>query len=73
MIRIVSIDRKVEIDNEGKGSEGLVRVVIAIPGDDAVNKARFRLTDEENAKFDAFARQVEKRLADSVIIDPEVG
>lgn len=76
MIRIISIDRKIEVDKGGVATDVSCKVVlVAGPTDNSTNKARFMLTPEEALEVDALTRAIEKRIggllsADYVPSDP---
>ena len=67
MIRITSINRKVEIDKGGEVSDVNCMTILVAGNDVNYNKARFRLTAEEAQLFDDLTQLIEKRIAESVV------
>lgn len=67
MIRIISINRKVDVDKGFEVSDVACQTLLVAGNDVNYNKARFRLTAEEATEFDALTRRVEARIAESVV------
>lgn len=67
MIRIININRKVDIDKGFEVSDVACQTLLVAGNDVNYNKARFRLTAEESAKFDALTKEIEQRIAESVV------
>lgn len=67
MIRIIGINRKVELDQGGEVSDVNCMTILVAGNDVNYNKARFRLTADEAKEFDDLTRKIEARIAESVV------
>jgi hypothetical protein len=72
MIKILSVHRKLTLDENGQAAFANPNCNVVIAADETYNKGHFALTTEEAEAFDLICRNIENRIAEAIAV-PNVG